>query len=488
MALEVIGKSNYSKQVSILIAKIYDNTVVADSVYENAVLAFSQAELKQKQLVELEQQVTLFESRLGQVSARDKVSFERKLEHARVELLQFKQQLSDEAFQRFCQLQHICQSILQLVQGGSKEETLQLTAKLLGTIQLSSPTQGNQVAISNQKSKHLYKAVLSLRLLDELLAGKNITNKYILQRSKVTDGDYNDFNTYHPFRDDIQMPLLMAALLQDIGSCHPTAQQIIYGEDGKADPFRVMETQERVSMLKVSYSQTIKYVTDLIEERYQGNSKAEREQFKENSQQRKLFMQQLLIGATKAEHGIGNLLKIPQVYTSVVLSTKPNFVYETLPRVALVLEKGVEKGVYSSTAVNSLLAITGIFPQGFGVTYIPKDSDDQDLDRYEYAIVTGLYPKDLKEPICRMATRNLTYNVSAQGCVVSVNNNLYFPVARKKLAVVSQERLIEILTLLVSNVEERKKQSLLPKCWHPDEYFSFVKNQNLWNKVVMHSN
>ena len=157
MALEVIGKSNYSKQVSILIAKIYDNTVVADSVYENAVLAFSQAELKQKQLVELEQQVTLFESRLGQVSARDKVSFERKLEHAKVELLQFKQQLSDEAFQRFCQLQHICQSILQLVQGDSKEETLQLTAKLLGTIQLSSPTQGNQVAISNQKSKHLYK-------------------------------------------------------------------------------------------------------------------------------------------------------------------------------------------------------------------------------------------------------------------------------------------------------------------------------------------
>ncbi|WP_235605279.1 hypothetical protein [Rheinheimera salexigens] len=172
----------------------------------------------------------------------------------------------------------------------------------------------------------------------------------------------------------------------------------------------------------------------------------------------------------------------------MVLSTKHNFVYETLPRVALVLEKGVEKGVYCATAVSSLLAITGVFPQGFGITYIPKDSDNQDLDRYEYAIVTGLYPIQPQQPMCRMVTRNLTYNVSAQGCIISASNNLYYPLARKKLAVVSQERLLEILELLVSNFEERKNMPLLPKCWHPDEYFSIIKNQNLWNKVTIHSN
>ena len=196
----------------------------------------------------------------------------------------------------------------------------------------------------------------------------------------------------------------------------------------------------------------------------------------------------LLKNAVKPEHGIGNLLKIPQIYTSVVLSTKSSFAYDTLPKVALVLEKGVEKGVYSKVAVDALICITGVFPQGFGVTYIPKDSDRQDLDRYEYAIVTGLYPADIRQPICRMVTRNLTYNVSAQGCVISVENNLYYAPARKKLEKISEERLLEILSKLVSNFEERKNMPLLPRCWHPDEYFSYVKNQNLWNKVVMHSN
>ena len=152
------------------------------------------------------------------------------------------------------------------------------------------------------------------------------------------------------------------------------------------------------------------------------------------------------------------------------------------------LEKGVEKGVYSPVAVSALLKITGVFPQGFGVTYIPKDSDRQDLDRYEYAIVTGLYPDDPRMPVCRMVTRNLTYNVSAQGCVVSVDNNLYYPTARKKLERISEERLLEILSKLVSNFEERKSMALLPKCWHPDEYFSYTKNQNLWNKALMNQN
>ncbi|WNO61244.1 hypothetical protein [Rheinheimera sp. MMS21-TC3] len=488
MAIEVIGKSNYTKQVLALIAKIYDNTVVADSVYEQAIQCFSGVELKQKQQIGLEQQVQLFESRLAQGSAKDSASFERQYQQAKAELKEFNQQLSEESFQRFSYLKQICITILQLTRGDSSDETLQLTAKMLGTIQLSSPTEGRNVALINQKSKHLYKAVLSLLLLDKLLFDNDISNEYILQRAKAKAGDYNDFDSYHPFRDDVQIPLLMAAILQDIGSCHPEVQKIIYGNDGKADPFRVMDNAERTSMLQVSYSQTLKYVTEQLEDSYQGNSKVERKTFIENSQQRKLFMQQLLKGAIKAESGIGNLLKIPQVYTSVVLSTKPNFVYETLPRVSLVLEKGVEKGVYSNTAVKSLLAITGIFPQGFGITYIPKDSDDQDLDRYEYAIVTGLYPKNLHEPACRMVTRNLTYNVSAQGCIVSVGNNLYYPTARKKLAVISQERLLEIFKLLVSNYEERKNMSLLPKCWHPDEYFSYVKNQNLWNRVVMHRN
>ena len=160
------------------------------------------------------------------------------------------------------------------------------------------------------------------------------------------------------------------------------------------------------------------------------------------------------------------------------------YIEESVEKLIFVLEKGVEKGVYSKVAVDALISITGVFPQGFGVTYIPKDSDRQDLDRYEYAIVTGLYPADIRQPVCRMVTRNLTYNVSAQGCIISIENNLYYPHARKKLEKISEERLLEILSKLVSNFEERKNMDLIPKCWFPDEYFSYSKNQNLWNRVT----
>lgn len=489
MTLGTIGKSTYSKLVTTLINRICDTTAVADSMYEQAVQYFQQAVAQQAEKIELEQQVFLFENRQKQVSKRDLALVERNLLQAQNERQTFQQARNDEASTRLTTLKKICLDILELCQGESQEDTNMNSAKLLGTIQLLSPTEGKYVAASNQKSKHLYKAILSLRLLDKLLADGELNNAYVQQRYMASKGKKHGKDEYDPFRDDVQIPLLMAALLQDIGNCHPEAQLILKGADGKADEFRVLENDERLALLQISYRESLKYVTQgLGLDKYSGNSREERDQFIKLEGERQNFVLMLLKNAIKPEHGIGNVLKIPQIYTSVVLSTKSSFAYETLPKVALVLEKGVEKGVYSKVAVDALLSITGIFPQGFGITYIPKDSDRQDLDRYEYAIVTGLYPADIRQPVCRMVTRNLTYNVSAQGCIVSVENNLYYPQARKKLERISEERLLEILSKLVSNFEERKNMPLLPKFWRPDEYFSYVKNQNLWNKVVMHSN
>lgn len=489
MTLGAIGKSTYSKLVSSLISRIKDNTVVADSIYERATLYFQQVVDQQADKLELEQQVFLFENRQQQVGKRDLALVERNLQQAQAEMQSFQQARTEEAYDRIAALKVLCHDILKLCQGESVEETNILSAKLLGSIQLLSPTEGKQIALSNQKSKHLYKAILSLRLLDKLIADGELNNAYILQRIADSNGKKLLVGEYHPFRDDVQIPLLMAALLQDIGSCHPDALAILHGPDGSADEFRVLENDERMALLKISHRECLKYVTyGLGLDKYGGNSREERDQFVKLENDRQQFVLSLLKNAVKPDHGIGNLLKIPQIYTSVVLSTKANFAYETLPKVVLVLEKGVEKGVYSKVAVDALVAITGVFPQGFGITYIPKDSDRQDLDRYEYAIVTGLYPADIRQPICRMVTRNLTYNVSAQGCIIGVENNLYYPQARKKLERISEDRLLEILSQLVSNFEERKKMPLVPKCWHPDEYFSFVKNQNLWNKVIMNNN
>ena len=54
MTLGTIGKSTYSKSVSALISRIYDNTSVGDSVYEQAIRYFLQAEEQQAEKTELE--------------------------------------------------------------------------------------------------------------------------------------------------------------------------------------------------------------------------------------------------------------------------------------------------------------------------------------------------------------------------------------------------------------------------------------------------
>ncbi len=63
---------------------------------------------------------------------------------------------------------------------------------------------------------------------------------------------------YSPFRDDVQLPLLMAAILQDIGTYHPDALAILKGADGDLDEFRVLDDENRVALLKINYQETLK--------------------------------------------------------------------------------------------------------------------------------------------------------------------------------------------------------------------------------------
>ena len=169
----------------------------------------------------------------------------------------------------------------------------------------------------------------------------------------------------------------------------------------------------------------------------------------------------------------------------MILSTKRNFAYISIPRVFQILNKGVKKGFIDKKAVDSLLKITGIFPQGYGIAYIPQNSKGDYLDRYEFAIVNTLYPQEPYSPICRVATKNQIFIASGRDLHITPENNLYFSIARKKLIKVNPERLKEILSKLWSNFEEwQEQQDLVPKYWQPSEYFSFSKLQNLWNKPL----
>lgn len=482
---DTLGQTGHTKTIKHLVNRICDKSNNNHSFYQMVTEWFTSDIARKQKNIEFQQHLILLQQRCQQCTSKELSLIERQLSLIQQQYDDWQLNERKAGIKRYLTLQQLCYDILSVCQAETNEGTLQLSAKVLGTIQLMSATKGKHVATNNQKVKHLYKAVLCLRLLDKLISDDNLQHSYIRERWLQSQQDARQAG-YDAFRDDVQVPFVMAALLQDIGTLSPDAQCILKGADGNADEFRVLEQADRETLLQISYKQCLIFVQHgLVVAPYVGRDLKEQQLFEQREREKLNLVLYLLKHAVKPEHGIGNVLKIPQIYTSVVLSTKLNYHYEDLPKAALVLEKGAEKGIYSHVAVRALLTITGTFPQGFGIVYIPKDNEQRDLDRYEYGIVSGLYPPDVKVALCRMVTRNLTFNVSSVACSVSAENNLYFPAARKKLSVVSEQRLQEILSKLVSNYDERQLKSLLPKCWHPDDYFQFVKHQNLWNNVVI---
>src|SRR5690606_4858802 len=98
-----------------------------------------------------------------------------------------------------------------------------------------------------------------------------------------------------------------------------------------------------------------------------------------------------------------------QVYSSIVLPGRHRYQYEALPKASLLLKDSVSRGQFPAIWVKHLLTITGIFPQGFGIAFIPAKQDSAFAEKYELAIVNQLYPPSPAEPLCRIVSRNLQY-------------------------------------------------------------------------------
>lgn len=441
-------QTHYTRQAQILLRKIYGRSKLKDSMLERAIQYFDHQSF-----------VTT-----------DEALSERHIELEKLERID-----------RHDHLLNICLEIIALTEGDSADESNRKSAQLLGTIQLISPTEGNKVIANNEYCKPLYRAILSLRLLDRLLLDIDITDPHIANTlaefPEHTVAQF-DLDAQRRVIEQIKIPLLMAALLQDIGFYHNEAQSILMGEDSTKNPHRKLTEDERKKLLIINYKQTLKYVTDgLSVPVYAGNSKEARDKFVIDERVKFQFLQQLVKSSFNPKQTLGNLLKVPQIYSSIIFSTKDSYSYKVLPKVYQVLNKNAELGACSQRVVDALYKITGMFPQGYGVIYMPQEGRC-----YEYAIVNRLYPTVPEQPLCRIATRNLTFIGYGHNIEVKKQSNLYFPHMAKKIARLSKERLNEILELLYSNYQERQKLDLMPRCWHANEFFSVKTNQKLWNK------
>lgn len=484
-----MGETAYTRQVKTLIDKVYTTGPMKDSVLTRALSYYENQFYLSQQNNEINCRIADLQESLQSCKKKDIKGIESKINRAQQERADLDDRQLFERQERYQHLEQICQEILELSEAKDFAETNRKSAQFLGTVQLLMPTEGGRIAERNELAKPIYRAVLTLRLLDGLCLTKAIAEPYLQSYlGDITPETFQKFanlepERYEAFVQQVKMPILMLTIVQEIGNHHPDAQQILNGEDGQQDPNRNLELEDRKNLLQISFRETTKYLSEgLGLQKYIGNLRDERDLFDENEKKKLTFIKQLFKASVSPKNGIGNLLKVPQIYTSIILSTKDNYNYKLLPKVYQVLNQNAERGGCSQHVVNLLRRITGTFPQGYGLTYIPVDSDGVALDRYEYAIVNQLYPEKPDEPGCRIATRQLTFISYGHDIVVDIKRNLYFPETAKSLANISKKRLMEILEKLSSNYKEREHLDLLPRCWHANEFFSVRENQKLWIK------
>lgn len=478
------GLSSFSKAVAELISLIHSTSPNQDSLYEQAMTYFVEKQSDDDRLALVTEKRDALLKQLETADKKEHKEIKSKFDFAEKNLKDLIKMQTEKRNARYDATREICIKIIKLSEAEDEADTLVQSAKILGTILLSSPGEGRKLAPMHQRSKPLYKAILAVRLLDKLLDEGQITNKYILQYCD-TERFPEDPDKLTPFQEEVAIPLMMAAIFQDVGMFHPDARKVLLGEDGKQDEFRLLEGEDRMTLLKLNHVHALDYITNGLGMRpYRGNSREEKAEFEEQQKNVLTFVRTVLNDAIKPKQGLGNLIKAPQIYASVILSTKAGYDIRELPKAAMLLEQVAKRGAISEAAANSLVSLVGYFPQGFGITYIPKDDLNEYLDRYEFAIVNGLNPDHPKVPRCRLVTRNLEFVAFGNNAQISVESNLYFPKVQKKLQKMSKERLREILSKLSHDFEMRCEMDLIPKTWEPYDYFSFRNNQNLWNRKI----
>lgn len=378
----------------------------------------------------------------------------------------------------------VCQQIIELSEGNDYEETQVKSAKYLGCLLLSSSGQGKRLAEQHQNIKPAYKAVASLRLLDKLVAENLVRDKYITQHY-IPQVRYERDNAHYPaYYLAVILPTLLAAIYQDIGMQHPDVVNILHG-DGDKDPYRLLEPEERQKMLRLNFQYTLLYLSEGLGcANYVGNFKEEREEFNEAEKERVKFQSILIQDAMKSKIGIGEVIKIPQIYVSVLFSTKRHYIKKELPKASLLIKQLAKAGKLKEDISRAFIEIVGYFPQGYGITFIPINMRGMEVDTYEYGIVCRLNPEKPHVPFCRQVTRNLGYVSSGQVLKIEKANNLHYKEARVKLKKIPNDRLLDIMKNLSHDFNPENVEEMLPSFWEPYEYFSIKKNQNLWSRAV----
>ena len=384
--------------------------------------------------------------------------------------------------QRLKEAIDVCLTILSLSEGEDFDETQLKTAKFLATFLLFSPDKGKKLAELHHRLKPAYKAVLSLRVLDKLVDDGIVKNTYII-KNYTADKRYETNPTNHEcYLQAVILPVMFAAIFQDVGLQHPSLVELLEGKEGNKDRFRLLENQEREEMLALNYQYTMDYLQNGLGCQQAGAEKEhEIAAFDDSEQKRLKFQLGLILDANSSKRGTSEIIKIPQIYASVIFSTKRDYQRKNLPTASILISQLAVKKVISHQVSEVFISIVGQFPLGFGIAYIAQNAHGDELDFYEYAIVSRLNPTKPEQPICRLVTKKMMFLHFGKTAVINKDQNLHFQVARKKLIKIAPNRLAEVMQKLSHNHRVDRYKSSVPYYWEPNEYFCVQGNQNLWS-------
>lgn len=481
--LDKSNNSSYTISVDRLVNQINGVEDETPSLYQQAANYFKQEPVdKHKlQLLKTEMQQVLSAKQL--LSGKEAVKLDEQVVHLKRKYNHELQVQNNARVIRLNDAMNMCSNLLALSEGKDFDDTQSRSAKFLTTLVLFSPGTGKHLAELHHRLKPAYKAVLSLRILDKLVVSGIVKNAYMMKNYDPKKRYEPGSSDYICYKQSVVLPIMLAAVFQDVGLQHPDLVELLDGEDGKKDRFRLLEKEERETMLRLNYQHTIAYLQYGLGCQISSAEAAEDvTAFDESEKQRLKFQLGLVLDANSSSRGTSEIIKIPQIYASVVFSTKRDFQRKSLTTAAILIAQLAIKKAISPPIAKVFVDLVGNFPLGYGIVYIPRDMRGDELEIYEYAIVSGLNPKSLEEPICRPVTKNLMFLAYGKTMTVDKSINLHFPIARKKLMKIDPKRLIEIMQKLTYEYKPEESAAFVPDYWEPHSYFCVEGNQNLWSR------
>lgn len=308
-------------------------------------------------------------------------------------------------------------------------DSRRLFSQFLGTIALSTPLPSEKVrCIRNEKFKPIYVAALVVALFEEVRKNHQFEHPYLRENLDAIfgDGDEQFMGQNHArmsaqgkaqYREEVLKPIAKAALIHSIGSYSPEAEMIFAG-----DRYRHLDTRQRNALINSMHKKSIDYLKigiGIPPQRF--DSRTEQKAYIEYENKKLKFMLSFLDKNTSQTSELDDLLRIPMVYSSFIVSTKPDYDYRLIYQAYDVIERGVFDNLYNEKFAQLFLAMVGKFPVGSGIYFISKDTGT-----IERGIVSSLYPEHADEPYCKQITRQQIQSLSQCEVQVSRQSNIYY--------------------------------------------------------------